>query len=234
MRSRLFIQRNTGQPNRPPACRRAAFTLIEMLVVIAILALLAVLMIPAVNRGLETARNTKCMNNLRTLSQAGLMYASEHGGRLIAAETKPHGQPATFWMENLAPYIGSEELNDSQRRRYLPCPKVGFTRWNWGYGMNIRPLYPANDRQLLDRFNQNGSRHGYTKAFYIYEIAHPDQRLYLVDSLEWQISGIPGHHGFLPFGRHERERVNASFFDGSARSLNYEQAMKALNPKWDG
>jgi prepilin-type N-terminal cleavage/methylation domain-containing protein/prepilin-type processing-associated H-X9-DG protein len=215
------------------ARRRNAFTLIEMLVVIAIIALLASIMVPAVRKGLEAAINRKCRNNLRTLATAGLQYAADHKGKLIAAETKYGSQNSTFWMENLGPYMGSDEYNDSQRRRYLPCPKVGMTNWNWGYGMNIRPLYPTQTKQLLDRFNADGSRHGYTKAYHIYEISHPALVLYIVDGREWQISGIPGHLNWLRFGRHENERVNASFFDGSVRTLDYEQAMVALNPEWD-
>lgn len=55
---------------------RTGFTLIEMLVVIAIIALLVALTIPAVTRGIDNARRSQSTSNLRQLGQAFVMYAT--------------------------------------------------------------------------------------------------------------------------------------------------------------
>jgi len=65
--------------------RFAGFTLIEMLVVVAIILILAAILFPALNKGRESARNARCASNLRQLQLASLNMAM--GGSLPQAES---------------------------------------------------------------------------------------------------------------------------------------------------
>ena len=70
------------------SCRRPAFTLIEMLVVIAIVGVLAAILLPAVSRSKEYAKKTYCQNNLRQFGLAVRSYLMLYNGYWPASGTE--------------------------------------------------------------------------------------------------------------------------------------------------
>jgi prepilin-type N-terminal cleavage/methylation domain-containing protein len=60
----------------------AGFSLIELLVVIAVIAILAALLLPALSRSREQGLRAACLNNIRQLTIAWIMYADDNEGRL--------------------------------------------------------------------------------------------------------------------------------------------------------
>ena len=64
--------------------RESGFTLVEMMIVVAIIALLAAIAVPAFLRARQRSQNTKFINALRIASDAMTMYAVENGGRYPA------------------------------------------------------------------------------------------------------------------------------------------------------
>jgi prepilin-type N-terminal cleavage/methylation domain-containing protein len=62
--------------------RRNGFTLIELLVVIAIIGILAAMLLPALNKARQTAKRAGCLNNVRQITTACIMYANENDEQL--------------------------------------------------------------------------------------------------------------------------------------------------------
>ncbi len=69
---------------QPATCPRAqAFTLVELLVVIGIIALLIAILLPTLSRAREAGRSVKCLSNLRSIGQAMSLYTVDFKGRVV-------------------------------------------------------------------------------------------------------------------------------------------------------
>jgi len=104
--------------------RSAAFTLVELLVVITIIGILIALLLPAVQAARESARKTTCKNNLKQLALANLEHL-ERNGRFPSGGWGPHwvGEPERGtnhkqpggWIFNILEFIEEHDLRDAGR-----------------------------------------------------------------------------------------------------------------------
>jgi prepilin-type N-terminal cleavage/methylation domain-containing protein len=105
--------------------RRRAFTLVELLVVIGIIAVLVAILLPALSKARRQANIVSCASNLRQLSTCMLMYEQDYKGGLI-----PHWTAAPMWQYLLKPYFSKlpkDALGPGQvetRDRILRCPEA--------------------------------------------------------------------------------------------------------------
>jgi prepilin-type N-terminal cleavage/methylation domain-containing protein/prepilin-type processing-associated H-X9-DG protein len=197
-----------GQPGMHVPCGRGGFTLVELLVVIAVMALLAAMLFPILASARERARETTCLSNLRQIAQAQLLYLQDWDGRFphwfFAAPSRPapFGEYA-YWPEYFQPYLRSPEiLHDPGDFWIWDLPKeeklAEYALGTWGHtgrGTLANPSWqwPGPPLSLAD-------------------VQRPAETITVMDG--WTTPGWTGvdlhrHHGGM----------NAAFVDGHARWL---------------
>ena len=120
---------------------RRAFTLVELLVVIAIISVLAAMLMPALEKAIESANQIACSSNLKQLALASQFYADENKNYLPNS-SQCFGNPP--WPPMLMPYLDMELTTTQPTGGAFKCPSNGYltsaSKPTASYGMNLQGL----------------------------------------------------------------------------------------------
>lgn len=133
---------------------RPGFTMTELMVVISILTILFLLSSVGINRFRESAKQAKCLGNLRQIGIAVLGYASDRGGLLphtVTGEVDKPTSHSSIWQQDLDPYVPYPKTNpagagggacEPNGNTVWFCPSAQKERGWWG----TEPDYAAVGR----------------------------------------------------------------------------------------
>lgn len=205
-------------PHRP---RHGAFTLIELLTVIAIIGILAAIIIPVTGKVRARARTTQCLSNVRQIAMANVLFANENKGVFLVRFTAqlPNGQfIAPDWARNdgnwhkaLARYMSVDKV--SARSRFI-CPSAEMTD---------AQINSGNETSYnVSTWLSNAPAYGRASAMTRPVVMVADSYVGNYDgTYPWNVrSGGHWAGRFQAFRHNDGKRRNVGMTDGSARTLS--------------
>ncbi len=214
------------------------FTLIELLIVIAIIAILAAVLLPALNQAREKAHQSTCQSNLYQIGQGDMLYQHDYDGWMTSINNHANnlGGKDLRWPRQLYPYLLAGKKPPATGGVQYPsrfgCPKMLWLKPDKNGFVSLGESYGKNAQITEDVWNGTAYR-----SIKIHSVKRPSQKLAFADGTSFSLinykCNAPLYYWAKPdeaqlgdditcYRHGNRIVANVAFFDGHVSGKRWE------------
>ena len=231
--------------------KRFCFTLIELLVVVAIIAILAAMLMPALGQARQMAKKVSCISNEKQLGMVNISYSNDYEYfvpySIYTSVPSPGNQNEVFWYEIMGQQLGWKSCarhgiyRPGGRSNPITAPTIFMCpNGKWGSNLDGAFYQSWSYHCSVPKIMMEEPPSSATRGAKVSQVLHPSSKLFLYDAGAFGYS-LPGtgktpgcttspDHPYIVKnledfynGRHVRT-INCMFFDGHVENISSDEA----------